>query len=141
MGGDLKVKSELGKRTTFSFDVPMKLPEAAESESIRATRIVTGLVTGQPEYRLLVVEDNENNRALLVQLLRTVGFEVQEAVHGRDALAVWRKWKPHLIWMDMRMPVMDGYQATRRIREMEKNLEAERPKLKGESSKQITEIR
>lgn len=70
----------------------------------------------QPAFRLLVVEDNKDNRNLLVKLLRTVGFEVQEAANGREAVAIWEKWQPHLIWMDMRMPVMDGYQATRQIK-------------------------
>jgi CheY-like chemotaxis protein len=77
---------------------------------------VTGLAPGQPLYRLLVVDDKPENRRLLVQLLAPLGFTVREAADGREALEVWEHWEPHLIWMDMRMPVMDGYEATRRIK-------------------------
>jgi len=52
-------------------------------------------------------------------LLRTVGFEVQEATNGQEALKQYERWQPHLIWMDMRMPIMDGYTATREIRRAE----------------------
>jgi CheY-like chemotaxis protein len=70
---------------------------------------------GRP-YRLLVVEDKETNRRLLVKLLESVGFEVQEAANGQQALEVWARWQPHLIWMDMRMPLMDGHEATQQIK-------------------------
>jgi len=70
---------------------------------------------GRP-YRLLVVEDRETNRRLLVRLLESLGFEVKEATNGQEALEVWERWQPHLIWMDMRMPVMDGHQATQQIK-------------------------
>jgi CheY-like chemotaxis protein len=80
------------------------------------TRRVLGLEPNQPIYRLLVAEDKETNRQLLVKLLEPVGFEVEEALNGQEALEVWERWEPHLIWMDMRMPVMDGHEATRRIK-------------------------
>ncbi|HQR40073.1 MAG TPA: response regulator, partial [Blastocatellia bacterium] len=67
----------------------------------------------------LVVDDRWENRALLVKLLRTVGFEVREAANGREAVDEWDAWRPALIWMDMRMPVMDGRAATREIRRRE----------------------
>jgi CheY-like chemotaxis protein len=77
---------------------------------------VLGLQPDQPIYRLLVAEDDETNRRLLVRLLRPLGFEVQEVVNGQEAIEVWQCWEPHLIWMDMRMPVIDGYEATRQIK-------------------------
>jgi hypothetical protein len=79
---------------------------------------VIGLEPGQPTYKILVVEDVQENRLLLIKLLTPIGFSVRTVNNGLDAIAVWREWKPDLIWMDMLMPVMDGYEATRRIKAM-----------------------
>ena len=85
----------------------------------KPARRIIWLKPDQPAYRILVVEDNWESRALLSKLLRFVGFEVYEAVNGREAIAQYEKWQPALIWMDMGMPVMDGYEATRRIKDSE----------------------
>jgi signal transduction histidine kinase/ligand-binding sensor domain-containing protein/CheY-like chemotaxis protein len=114
MGGDLTLTSETGRGSLFRLQIPVRPAEPIGEQAPR--RVVVGLEPGQPTYRLLVVDDNETNRRLLVRLLRPLGFEVREAVHGGEALAIWEEWSPHLIWMDMRMPVMDGYEATRRIK-------------------------
>lgn len=75
-----------------------------------------GLMPDQPVYRILIAEDREANRKLLVNMLAPIGFEVREAVNGLEAVELWERWEPHLIWMDLRMPVLDGYEATRRIK-------------------------
>jgi two-component system sensor histidine kinase/response regulator len=62
------------------------------------------------------VDDRIESRLLLVKLLTLMGFEVREATNGKEAVEIWADWNPHLIWMDMRMPVMDGYEATRVIK-------------------------
>nr|WP_322505936.1 response regulator [Chroococcidiopsis cubana] len=62
------------------------------------------------------MEDKPSNRQLLLELLQPVGFDVREAENGREAIAIWQSWQPHLIWMDLRMPVMDGYAATKQIK-------------------------
>jgi PAS domain S-box-containing protein len=118
MGGDLTVTSELGQGTCFRFDVQVRLapPEVAEMRLPRPRRRVVGIEPTQPSYRLLVAEDRETSRELLVRLLTLVGFQVREARNGQEAIEVWEHWEPHLIWMDMRMPVVDGYEATRRIK-------------------------
>jgi PAS domain S-box-containing protein len=116
MGGDIVVSSELGQGSLFQFDVQVGLADAAEVQAAQPRRRVLGLEPNQPIYRLLVTEDKETNRRLLVKLLEPLGFEVKEAVNGQEALEVWERWEPHLIWMDMRMPVMDGYEATRQIK-------------------------
>ncbi len=116
LGGALTVISEPGHGSLFKFDIPVMLAEAEEVKVERVRRRVVGLQPDQPPYRLLVVEDRDANRKLLVKLLKSVGFEVREAINGQEGLAVWDEWAPHLIWMDMRMPVMDGYEATRRIK-------------------------
>jgi len=116
MGGDLTACSGLEGGCLFKFEVQVGLADVAEVGSARPTRRVLGLQPSQPVYRLLVAEDDDTNRRLLVRLLRPLGFEVQEVVNGQEAIEVWQCWEPHLIWMDMRMPVIDGYEAIRRIK-------------------------
>ncbi|MCP4542035.1 MAG: response regulator, partial [Chloroflexi bacterium] len=116
MGGEISVKSEIGQGATFRFDVQAHQVEASAVPTIEAARQVIGLVPDQPVYRLLVVEDNADNRKLLVELLEPLGFNVQQANNGREGIEVWERWQPDLIWMDIRMPVMDGYEATRQIK-------------------------
>jgi CheY-like chemotaxis protein len=121
MGGDLTFSSELEVGSVFKFDVQVELAEADDVPTSRPTRRVVGLqpdqraADGSP-YRLLIVDDREASRKLLSKLLQPLGFEVREAVNGQEAIEIWEQWEPHLIWMDMRMPVMDGYEATKRIK-------------------------
>ena len=117
MGGDIQVHSTLGRGSSLDFTIKATLAKPkviAESAKIRK---VVKIAPHQPNYRLLVADDKEENRNLLVQLLQTVGFQTKIATNGSEAIAHWQTWKPDLIWMDMRMPVVDGYEATRKIRE------------------------
>jgi signal transduction histidine kinase/ActR/RegA family two-component response regulator len=116
MAGDITVNSTPGQGTIFQFDIQVKLAEVADLPEPQQTRRVLGLEPGQPEYRILVVDDRDLNRRLLTKLLSPVGFQVREAENGQEAIAVWSSWEPHLIWMDMRMPVMNGYEATKQIK-------------------------
>jgi len=120
MGGKITVNSVVGKGSVFIFEIPVEVVEAADVFTVRSPRRVLGLEPGQPLFRILIAEDEENNRELLVKLLRPMGFEIQEAINGREAVDIRREWDPHLIWMDIRMPVMDGYEATKTIRKLEK---------------------
>ncbi len=116
MGGKLEVSSEVNKGTTFFFDIEVKVvQESAVREKVAGKQII-GLKPNQPNYRILVVDDNDANRQLLIRLLGSLDFNLKEAIDGLEAVHLWEEWQPHLIWMDMRMPVMDGYLATKVIR-------------------------
>ncbi|MBD2569120.1 MASE1 domain-containing protein [Anabaena lutea] len=116
MGGDISVESELGKGTTFQFYIQAKLGQETISNSTEGRQRVLALAPGQPTYKILTVDDKPINRQLLFKLLSPLGFEMKEASNGQEAIAIWDQWEPHLIWMDMRMPVMDGYEATKHIK-------------------------
>ena len=116
MGGEIAVESAVGVGTTFR--VRLALPTLAMEPTAAAApaRTVVGLAPDQPTYRILVVDDYRENRQLLVQFLKPLGFDLYEAGDGKEAIAQWRAHRPHLIWMDIRMLGMDGYEATRRIK-------------------------
>ncbi|MEH2384867.1 MAG: response regulator [Nostoc sp.] len=116
MGGDITARSILNQKSTFICEVLLSLVSSVDIIAPETTRTVIGLEPGQPTYRILVAEDLRENRLLLVSLLELVGFEVCAAENGKEAIALWSEWHPHLILMDIQMPVMDGYETTRQIR-------------------------
>ncbi|MBD2199250.1 MULTISPECIES: ATP-binding protein [Calothrix] len=119
MGGEITVRSNLNQGSTFICQVCLSVATSVDLVPSPATRNMIGLEPGQPIYRILVAEDVLENRQLLIKLLQSVGFEVCAVENGAEAIAQWREWQPHLIWMDMQMPVMNGYIATQQIRATE----------------------
>ncbi|MEG4030115.1 MULTISPECIES: AAA family ATPase [unclassified Microcoleus] len=117
MGGEMTVSSRAGGGTIFKFDIKVNAVESADRQREQPTRRVIAIAPNQPRYRILVADDALDNRQLLVKLLSAIGFEVYEAQNGREAIEKWEQYSPHLIFMDMRMPVMDGYEATKQIKE------------------------
>jgi signal transduction histidine kinase/CheY-like chemotaxis protein len=116
MGGELTVTSQVGAGSCFRFNALLaQAGDIAEQEK-PALPCVVGLEPGAGPFRILVVDDIPDNRTLLCELLRPVGFEIAEAGNGVDALDVFNRWSPHAVLMDVRMPIMDGYEATRRIK-------------------------
>ncbi len=116
MGGDMAISSTVGEGTLVKFYIPATVADGDEVKITLAMPRVIGLDPGQPVYRILVVDDRRESRILLRQFLQPLGFEVREAENGQEAIEQWQTWHPHLIWMDMRMPIMDGYEATRQIK-------------------------
>ncbi|WP_324282487.1 ATP-binding protein [Cyanobacterium aponinum UTEX 3221] len=116
MGGNIKVSSEENVGTIFSFTVQTEIIPDYEVKSNQIMPQVVGIETNEKTYKILIVDDKEINCQLLVKLLKPFGFELKEANNGKQAVKIWEKWQPHLIFMDMRMPVMDGYEATKIIK-------------------------
>ncbi|MEM7591425.1 MAG: DUF3365 domain-containing protein [Cyanobacteria bacterium P01_A01_bin.83] len=128
MGGQLTVKSEVGRGSIFSFDIIAQLSQKFQVE-LASSQSVIALANDSFKPRILIVDDVWQSRLFVVKLLSQVGFKVQEAENGKQALDLAQTWQPHLILMDMRMPVMDGYESTRKIRLAEQNSELASTKI------------
>ena len=115
LGGEINVVSVVGEGSNFSFAIPIQEVPKTEVETVENKQIL-GLVPGQPQHRILVVEDVTENRQLILEILKPLGFQLREAKNGQEGLELWQSWQPQLILMDMEMPVMNGYQATQGIK-------------------------
>lgn len=127
MRGDITVQSTPGQGSRFNFHIqaaPAKPPPLA-APAVRGR--VIALAPNQPTHRLLIVEDQQENSQLLLELLTPLGFELYCSKDGKAGIALWQQWHPHLILMDLRMPVMDGVKATQIIRAIEYDQAQKRP--------------
>ncbi len=115
MGGEISAQSTVGEGTIFSFKILVTLAVANAVQSNRYRKVMS-LAPNHPSYRILAVDDRPESRFLLRKMLSNVGFEVNEAGNGQEAIDLWKSWQPHLIFMDMQMPVIDGYEATKQIK-------------------------
>jgi CheY-like chemotaxis protein len=134
-GDDIRVESPVqrspghqgGPGAIFAFDIQVEVVDPTEmAERPYSDKLISeievqvvSLAPNQPRYRLLIVDDDLTNRQLLLELFSPLGFDLREAGNGRQAIKIWQAFQPHLIWMDMRMPVLDGYEATKRIKSAE----------------------
>jgi signal transduction histidine kinase/DNA-binding response OmpR family regulator len=118
MGGTLQVSSTPEKGSLFWFDLPLPQAVKPEQNILKARmqeRRVIGFTGKSP--KILIVDDEELNRELLVDILVPLGFEVAEAVDGQEALEKTRSFAPDLILLDLVMTGMDGFQVVERIRQ------------------------
>ncbi len=116
MGGTITVRSRLGEGSTFRVDIAIEEGRPQETAKPVPKRRVVGLAPGEAARRVLVVDDHQENRFVLARMLSDVGFQVREAGDGAAAVRLFEEWAPDLVLMDMRMPVMDGFEATGRIK-------------------------
>jgi PAS domain S-box-containing protein len=116
MNGDISVESRVGMGSIFRFDIEIEPVTAIPKQATNFKSKVIGLEPGQLDYRILIVEDNAENRLYLRNLLNLIGFDTKEAKNGVESLKICQAWQPDLVLLDMRMPVMDGYEATKRIK-------------------------
>jgi signal transduction histidine kinase/DNA-binding NarL/FixJ family response regulator len=119
MGGTISVASTAGKGSIFEFTIPFEEGKEEQVEQKRVHKRVIGVKPGQDERRVLIADDRETNRRLLAKMLAMDGFKLREVTNGAEVLAAFHEWKPDIILMDMTMPVMDGYTATRTIKATE----------------------
>lgn len=119
MGGTLTLTDSGGKGSTFRVDIPMERSQGSPKRVRRERRTVIGLKDGSGPFRILIVDDIEENRDMLAAMLDFPGVEVQLAVDGMEGLKLFGTWHPDAVLMDMRIPVMDGYEATRRIKDID----------------------
>jgi signal transduction histidine kinase/ligand-binding sensor domain-containing protein/CheY-like chemotaxis protein len=116
MDGAISASSSPGEGSTFTLEIPAAIPERPSPIEVMPRRRAVSLEQGAFPCRILIVDDKAVNRFLLEKYLSPFGFELRTASNGMEAVEIWESWEPHLIFMDMRMPVMDGYEATRRIK-------------------------
>jgi CheY-like chemotaxis protein len=120
MGGSIGLESAPGKGSLFRVNLPLTEAKETDTVNTKQTKLgeVVALAPGQPNYRILIVEDQKDNQALLAHLLESIGLRIRVAENGKQGIELFQQWHPHLIMMDRRMPVMDGEEAMQRIREL-----------------------
>lgn len=118
MEGTISVTSRAGQGTVFRMVIPVSPGSKRACDDNKCKLRVVTVEPGQPHFRILVVDDIQTNREILSSMLRAVGLDVRTADNGEQAVEVFSEWYPHAVLMDMKMPIMDGRQATKKIRSL-----------------------
>jgi signal transduction histidine kinase/DNA-binding NarL/FixJ family response regulator len=115
MGSEIKVESTYGKGSSFWFDLDLQeAKNKIELASLKCRQTVVAY-SGKPQ-KILIVDDHWQNRSVIVNMLKPIGFEVIEAENGQEALEKVNQEQPNLIITDLTMPVMNGFEMTQRLR-------------------------
>lgn len=117
MDGDIQIYSQERQGTTVQVQLPVMVTQMEAVDQFDMPMVLK-LAPDQPNLRMLVVEDNRDNGQIVIDLMTSVGFEVRAVVNGKEAVACWQAWQPHVILMDWQMPIMNGYEATQAIRSL-----------------------
>ncbi len=118
-GSELIVETTLSQGTQVKFELPVELTTSIAEHQEEDGPQVVALAPDQANYKILIADDKWANRQILFKLLQPMGFDLREARHGAEAVEIWETWQPDLVWIHLRMPVMDGFEATRRIKSAE----------------------
>ena len=128
LGGELQVSSQVQKGSTFSFCLPMTVVENSVTPAIAKAKVV-GLAAPYRDRKILVADNSADGRLLLLTMLQEIGFQVAEAIDGKETLIAWQNWRPDLILLSSQMPGMDGYHISRVIRGLAKQNQRPQPKI------------
>ncbi len=118
LGGDISVKSALNIGSCFIFNIRIKECDQEEISQVITKQRVIGLKSGQKKYKVLITDDVLENRIFLKDMLKIIGFEVLEAENGKEAIKKYKEYSPDVILMDINMPLLNGFEATKYIKKM-----------------------
>jgi len=118
MNGQVYLESELDKGTTFHVDIPIKVGGEVQQEIMEQSHNIKSVKASYLPLKVLIVEDQAESALLLERIIQSIGIDVKVAENGLKAVEIFQTWQPTFIWMDRRMPVMDGLQATKQIRRL-----------------------
>jgi CheY-like chemotaxis protein len=120
MGGKISLESALERGSRFTIELPCEVvPESEALCASSSTERSFVLEQGQPEWRVLIVEDDPENAMILAETLHRAGFLVRAARNGAEGIELFQEWRPQFIWMDLQMPGVSGTEATRQIRKLQ----------------------
>lgn len=116
MGSELYVKSKPGQGSTFWFDLDLFPAVSCKTDVLHEEPRIIGYLPSSPAFKILIVDDKWENRTVLMSLLMPLGFEIIEAADGQECLNKVLEFKPDIVLLDLIMPVMDGFEASRCIK-------------------------
>lgn len=115
LDGTIELESEIDKGSIFTVKIPATISEQLLTSSIDNTKNIIG-ITPQKNNKMLIVDDNTSNRILVKTIFEDIGFDIQEANSGEEAIKIFKEWPADFIWMDIEMPHLSGYETTNLIR-------------------------